>query len=140
MLWKPEKSSQSDGVNSNVGGEIFQNHRLGTAKSHHLTDEETKAQREAMSHLRSTSQSGQNLIQNPNLWISSSCLAPSLHPIPSGSLPRGLRENILSFVLIGGLLTCPLLGLGDAWTCPLVELAGACLAFVYTDQFSVTTG
>lgn len=44
----------------------------------------------------------------------------------------------MSFVPIGGLLYCPLLGLGDALTCPLLELAGAHLLFVLIGQFSVT--
>lgn len=58
-------------------------------------------------------------------------------PTPS-SLLRGLRENSLSFVLIGGSSTCPLLGLGNALNCPLLELVGACLAFAWIGQFSVT--
>lgn len=34
--------------------------------------------------------------------------------------------------------TCPLLGLGDALTCPLLKLVGACLAFVQIGQPSMT--
>lgn len=37
-----------------------------------------------------------------------------------------------------GSFSCPLLGLGDALTCPLLELVGAHLAFVLIGQFSVT--
>lgn len=37
-----------------------------------------------------------------------------------------------------GSFTYPLLGLGDALTCPLLELVGAHLAFVLIGQFSVT--
>lgn len=44
----------------------------------------------------------------------------------------------MSFVLIGGSSTCPLLGLGNALNCPLLELVGACLAFAWIGQFSVT--
>lgn len=37
-----------------------------------------------------------------------------------------------------GSFTYPLLGLGDALTCPLLELVGAHLAFALIGQFSVT--
>ena len=63
------------------------------------------------------------------------CSCSALDP---SSLPRRLRETGLSFVLIGGSSTCPFLGLGDAQSCPLLELVGARPAFVWIGQFSVT--
>lgn len=43
VLWKLEKKGQGDEVSPDVGREIFQSHRLRTAKFLHLTDEETEA-------------------------------------------------------------------------------------------------
>ena len=109
VLWMLENRGQTDRVSSDVGGENFQSHRLGTAKSPHLTDEETEAPREAVSHLWSASQSGQSQVQHLSLWISSPCLLPALHLTLA---PSPGRENGLSFVLIGVSSTCPLRGLG----------------------------
>ena len=65
IVWKLEKRGQGDGVSSHVGVDISQSHRLRTAKCPHLTDEETEAQKEAMPHLWSASQSGHSQVQNP---------------------------------------------------------------------------
>ena len=78
VVWKLEKRGQGDRVSSDVQGDMSQTHRLRTAKSPHLTDEETEAQKKAMSHLWSASQSGQRQVQNPPLWISSLCIVPPL--------------------------------------------------------------
>ena len=93
-----------------------------------------------MSHLWSASESGRASWQPRSLHLqpqsgSSSASGPQLPP------QRGLREDGLSFVPIGGPLcssTCPLPGLGDVLTCPLPELVGASLAFVQIGQLSVT--
>lgn len=80
VLWKLENKGQGDGVSPDGRREIFQSCRLGTAKFLHLTDEETEAQRDAIPHLWSASQSGQIQVWNPSLWISRPCLVPALHP------------------------------------------------------------
>lgn len=73
---------------------------------------------------------------NSRIQVSSSP-GPVLH-LPPSPLLRGLTENSLSFVLIGGLWAYPLFGLGDALTSLLRELVVAYLAFVLIGQFSVT--
>ena len=45
VVWKLEKRGQGDRVSSDVQGDLSQSHRLRTAKSPHLTDEETEAQK-----------------------------------------------------------------------------------------------
>lgn len=121
VMWKLEKRSRGgDGLSPDVDKEIVQSHGLGTAKSPHLTDEETEAQREVMPQLWSARQLGQSQVQNPSLWISRPSLAPALHVTPS-SLPSGLRENSLSFVLIGGLLHLPFTWIGG---CPDLSFTG----------------
>lgn len=142
VLWKLEKKGQGDGVSPDVGREIFQSRRLGTAKFLHLTDEETEAQRDAISHLWSASQAGQSQVlaglEPKPLDLqaqSGSCSAPYRSPVPS---PGGLDRIVCPLFRLVGSSTCPLLGLGDVLTCPLLELVSASLAFVSIGQFSVT--
>ena len=137
VVWTLEKRGQGDRVSSDVQGDMSQTHRLRTAKSPHLTDEETEAQKKSnvpsvvSQPVRTEAGPEPTSLDLQPLYCSSSGLTPS-------SFSRALRENSLSFVLIGGSSTCPLLGLGNALTCPLLRLVEACLAFAWIGQFSVT--
>lgn len=125
------------GPSSAVGAETVQSHYLGTAKSSHLTDEETKTQREGMSHWWSASPSG----STRSTAQVSACPAPVwllLCTRPPAPFPGGLERIVCPLFQLVGTSTCPLLGLGNALTCPLLELVGACLAFVQIGQLSMT--
>ena len=137
VVQKLEKWGRGDRVSSDVRGDMSQSHRLRTAKYPHLTDEETEAQKKS---------NAPSVVSQPvRTEADPEPTSLELQPLSSfcselipNSLPRGLRENSLSFVLIGGSSTCPLLGLGNTLNCPLLRLVDACLAFALIGQFSAT--